>query len=62
MQEKHPTLTQNVQRVKTELRNMNTSVKVMTRSGMVTQGSKEELSPQEGLNLKEQVPLAGPTQ
>lgn len=59
MQEKQPNPTQNVQRVKTKLRNVNLSVKVMKRSGMVTQRSKEELAPQEGVNLKEQVPLAG---
>ena len=47
MQEKPPTPTQNVQRVKAELRNIDPSVKFITRSGMVTQGSTEE-----GLNMK----------
>ena len=60
MQEKQPTPTQNVQRVKIELKNMNPSVKIMTRSGMVTQEAKEELAPREGVNIKEQAPLAGP--
>ena len=62
MQEKQPTPTQNVQIVKTKLRNMNPSVKVMKCSGMVTQGAKEEIAPGEGVNLKEQAPLAGPVQ
>ena len=39
---------QNVHRVKAELRNIDSSVKFITRSGMVTQGSREE----EGLNIE----------
>ena len=46
-----------MQRVKSELRNIDPSVKVITRSGMVTWGSKEEaardpLTYHEGSNLK----------
>ena len=57
MQEKQPTPTQNVQTVKVKLRNIDPSVKVITRSGMVTQGPKEKaardpLTCQEGVNMK----------
>ena len=62
MQDKQPTPTKNVQRVKTELRNANPSVKVMTRNGVVTQGAREELASRKGTNFKEQEPLAAPTQ
>ena len=48
---------QNVQRVKSKLRNIDPSVKVITQSGMVTRRSKEEaardpLTCQGGLNIK----------
>ena len=62
MQEKQSTPMQNVQRVKTELRKADPYVKVMTRSGLVTQGAKEDLASQEGVPFKEQTPLTVPTQ
>ena len=62
MQEKQPTPTHNVQRVKTEIRKVDPYVKVMTCNGLVTQGAKEELASWEGVPFKEQTPLAAPTQ
>ena len=62
MQEKQPTPTQNVQRVKTELRKADPCVKVMTHNELVTQGEKKELAYQEGVPFKEQTPLADPAQ
>ena len=68
MQEKQPTPTQNVQRVKSELRNIDPSVKVINRSGMVTQGAKEAptrdpMTSQEGSNIsKGQEKIAATTQ
>ena len=44
MQEKQPTPMQNMKRVKAELRKIEPSVKVITRSGMVTWGAKEALA------------------
>ena len=62
MHEKKSTPTQNVQRVKAELRDKDPSVNVVTRSGMATRGTEEEVamepliwqivSKQEGLDLE----------
>ena len=59
MQEKQPTPTQNVQRVKVELRNIDPSVKVITRSEMVTQGAmeataKDIMPSQEGAHISKE--------
>ena len=62
MQDKQPTRTHNVQRVKTELRNVDLSIKVVKCGGTVTLGVKEELASRKGMNFKEQELLAAPAQ
>ena len=57
MQEKQPTPMKNVQRVKAELRKVDPSVKVMTHSGLDTQGNKEGLISRKGVSCNEIIPL-----